>query len=340
MFIRDAEESNYAPIRDPTGWAMVDAGRAGTRSGAEPLLDYDHSGGSSPASSPGSSSPRLGLGDDQTTPRARHIKRTFSGGSYTRKGTGASTSIGSLFTNGPLNEEPSEGDTPKQKDIATFPSTTSISPSASATTFTSGSSKPTASSGYITTPPPPVQPLIIPSSSSQLSSSLSRQPPGRMRAQRSATDTYTQTNRGQPYINGYANDETGHSRPRTNTVRSSTSSLPSIPLSYTKPSRLSFLALGGTTTGRRTSPNVDQISNPNLSGSPRSGGSSGSSGSSGTTTTTSSTNGGRSESEKKRGELQNRVYTARTQMPSRVLLRVFRHPEECGEDVDRVFLLS
>jgi hypothetical protein len=46
--------------------------------------------------------------------------------------------------------------------------------------------------------------------------------------------------------------------------------------------------------------------------------------------------GTKSESEKKRGELQMRVYTARTQMDSGVLLRVFRCPEECREDVERI----
>jgi len=37
------------------------------------------------------------------------------------------------------------------------------------------------------------------------------------------------------------------------------------------------------------------------------------------------------EVEKKRYELQMRVYRARTQMPSQIVLRIFREPAECVE---------
>lgn len=43
-----------------------------------------------------------------------------------------------------------------------------------------------------------------------------------------------------------------------------------------------------------------------------------------------------SEAEKKRAELQSRVWRARTQMPASVSLRVFRHPEECDVEVEAI----
>ncbi|EKM82035.1 hypothetical protein AGABI1DRAFT_35522, partial [Agaricus bisporus var. burnettii JB137-S8] len=46
VFIRDADEASYAPIQDPTGWEMVDAGKAGMRIDSEPLLDYSRSSSS------------------------------------------------------------------------------------------------------------------------------------------------------------------------------------------------------------------------------------------------------------------------------------------------------
>jgi len=48
-------------------------------------------------------------------------------------------------------------------------------------------------------------------------------------------------------------------------------------------------------------------------------------------TTTSSGSGGMTEQEKKRAELQMRVYRARAQIPPHVQLRVFRKAEECTE---------
>lgn len=73
------------------------------------------------------------------------------------------------------------------------------------------------------------------------------------------------------------------------------------------------------------------------------GGSSASSGSSGSLVGGLSGSGGSgrlSESEKKRQELQMRVYRARTQMPSTVKLRVFRNPSECVAEVDPLLLVG
>lgn len=70
------------------------------------------------------------------------------------------------------------------------------------------------------------------------------------------------------------------------------------------------------------------------------GGSSASSGSSGNLVGGAPGSGRLSESEKKRQDLQTRVYRARTQMPSSVKLRVFRNPSECAEEVDPLLVVG
>ncbi|KAF7770671.1 hypothetical protein Agabi119p4_6645 [Agaricus bisporus var. burnettii] len=142
---------------------------------------------------------------------------------------------------------------------------------------------------------------------------------------------------------------------RINTIGPSLSvSGSSSPLPYVKPSsRLSFPGFGGGghwnggNDGRRVASanNTSRLhEGTNKSGNNNNTTTSSSSSSSSSTSSTigsgsgNSTSGyyGRSEGEKKRAELQMRVYTARTQMPSGVLLRVFRDPGECGEDVERI----
>lgn len=46
------------------------------------------------------------------------------------------------------------------------------------------------------------------------------------------------------------------------------------------------------------------------------------------------------EGEKKKQDLQARVYRVRTQIPDSVKLRVFRDPRECTEDVNSLLSLG
>lgn len=382
MLIRDADESSYVPIRDPTGREMVGAGRAG-RPNTGPLLDYDYT--SPPVSEV--SSPRFefseftGIRGDgeqrqqlpQMTPRAR-LQRRFTGKEDNMRGftTPLRTDIRVLGEDSVDSLE-----TPTQKGIPLFQSST-ITPSNS---VLFGSPKPMATiPGFITTPPSPIHPLRLPSSSSPSSPTL---PPSRTtnpfrqnsvdrpRTIKATSDPPPQATITTTTTNGRTNDEryersriskTMRTTNRNNTIgptlSSSSSSSSSSPISYIKPSsRLSFPGFGigsywnGNDGNRRVVSGNGGTSTSTTNGRDHGGrrsnnGSIGSIGESSTSSSTSSSPSGmngssahfgtKSESEKKRGELQMRVYTARTQMDSGVLLRVFRCPEECREDVERI----
>jgi len=82
----------------------------------------------------------------------------------------------------------------------------------------------------------------------------------------------------------------------------------------------------------RITANVIPKFRPSFSSQPRSSDSSTTSSSFNAAINYGGANGGKmTEVEKKRYELQMRVYRARTQMPSQIVLRIFREPAECVE---------
>ncbi len=331
MFIRDAEETCYVAIEDPTGWGAVAAGRAGARSSSEPLFDIASSSTSSPSSSPGDERERMpttkarpGQGAKRTMSDTFTQTRAHKNSKAGRSAAPPRTEV--VFTNGPLSEEPgTEGDhedrvdTPKQ---TTFPS------------FPYGQTNSTA---YITKPPSPVQPPYI---------SYHHNPPPSL-----SNEAVTRKNLDVRINTFSSTDRNKSQRPHPPTraeSTNSTGSTSSSSSSFYKPSdpysrfgslspfsRLGRFKRKDSTTTNGIGDDGDTITNDNSataagysrrgSGAGSSGGASGGSGSSSGSKLT--------EAEKKRTELQTRVLRARTQMPGGVPLRVFRDPRECEEDV-------
>lgn len=335
VFIRDADESSNVPIRDPTGWEMAGAGKAGMRLDNEPLLDYDYTSPPTFEPRPEFTRNRSDGGPQQeVTPRAKK-PQVFPG---EKQNIQFRTDV-QVF-----DEDPVETPTPKSVPLFESPTITPLNSS-----FL-GPPKPTAATtpGIITKPPPPIHPLRLPASLSSFSSSSPTLIPSSLRQDSidkprtvKATSDPPQVTITTTTTNGLVNDErsrisTNTRTPHRNNTVGPTSS-PSRPLSYIKsPSRFSFHGFG--VEGHRRIVSGSSVASHNGSI-----GSSGGKSSSSSTSSLPAYNGGGSggsgtsaEGEKKRGELQMRVCTARTQMPGKVVLRVFRSPEECREDVERI----
>ncbi|KAF9448927.1 hypothetical protein P691DRAFT_791824 [Macrolepiota fuliginosa MF-IS2] len=360
VFIRDAEEQCYAPIDDPTGWAVVEAGPEPPLGSSPTNTSYSSSSSvslstpSSPVHTPSSSPRSIVAPPQQTTPKLSQIrKRVFSNPMGSGSGTVSPrrrtsmgigvrrTSAGGLFTPGPLTEEPVEGEgesmddaeTPRQPQCAAFSGGSQIGPPSVTVSAPSLPPPPSLSaplpvstqpSGYITTPPPPVPPLAF-SSHTPYNRNMSAGNGGSS-VKRSATDALSQLNISSRY----------NIKSRASTRSSGGGSSESESDGYSKLGSLSasFAALGA----RRTpgSGSDSGLGSAGIFG--RGSGGAGNVniniGDGGRGSPSNSSSGSVGGGEKKRAELQMRVYRARTQMPEGVPLRVFRHPVECGEDVD------
>jgi hypothetical protein len=188
----------------------------------------------------------------------------------------------------------------------------------------------TPTSEHITTPPAPVPPLSVPCSTSYFS--------GAAGPQRSATDSLTPSQPRNLLPQRHASASASYKSRLTIPSPSSRDDAAPTSAAYYKPetpSRYgSFAGLSGE--GWRRSSATGGAGMGNIA----EGGSSASSGSSGNLVGGAPGSGRLSESEKKRQDLQTRVYRARTQMPSSVKLRVFRNPSECAEEVDPLLVVG
>ncbi|KAJ3560136.1 hypothetical protein NP233_g11030 [Leucocoprinus birnbaumii] len=327
IFIRDAEETLYDPIDDPTGLSFA-GGNTGALTAA-----------SSPNLTP--------VRDEPMTPRFRKAaKRAFSD-TFTSMRASVSRSPDGLLQEASGEDE--FADTPKPQHPPTLtlspqiPHTTpSSSPStpSSLTSSSSTSSNPptilTPASGYITAPPAPVTPLSIPNSTSTsyFASSSSAGP----RMPETNSPNPSQLNKSHLQRRISLNSRSRLSKPAPPSHADTLP--PTTPSTYYKPDSRLALSLPVNINKRHGSPGIGY--GGMNGGTIAEGGSSGSSWSS----SGSSVGGGGGgvsnarviEGEKKRQDLQMRVMRARMQLlGTNVKLRVFRNPSECKEDVD--FLL-
>ena len=302
IFIRDAEESLYDPIHDPTGSSVVGANMHNRTCNGNGMLPTT------------SNLPTAAGRNEPTTLRFGKAKRAFSDTFASMR-----ASVSDRLPDGPLREKLLDEeftDTPQPQSLPTFtfssptpdPTISSSVPSLShlifSTSLTSTPiiSEPTAA--YITEPPVAVTPLGVHTHGLTIPST-SRDPSRR------------------------------HGSSTSKLPSSSPIALPSASSRYYRPEpSICFTSFSG---NRRQSFDLlgvgfsEMDSGHEIESTWSSSGSSiGSSGSIGKM----------SEGEKKKQDLQARVYRVRTQIPGCVKLRVFRDPKECKEDENLLLSLG